>query len=295
MLSKLRHHACGAADAQPAIGTPVDWQALAGAIGRPVTQIRPVAGGTLGLAFRAEIDGRPMFAKTHSVAEGRDALRKEVELLSLLDGEDLQVRGIETREAAGLRSWLLMKQLLPCDTERTPQDILRLTSGWQRVFGTARPARVPAGDDFDLLVEEGAKALSHLREAGEFEARTAAQANALLEQLRRESRSLPRRVCHGDLGPRNIMADGARAVAVDWEDAFWGIEGYDYLYWLTFMANRRHIGDAAFGHTALQRRTEVAVLALIVLLKSELSLRNGTHRGNRVSFEQRLAEIVCHA
>lgn len=295
MLSKLRHHACGAAHAQLVTGAPVDWQALAGALGRPVTQIRSVAGGTLGLAFLVEIDGRPMFAKTHSVAAGQDALRKEVELLSLLGSGDLQVRGVETQEAAGPRSWLLMKRLSHCEAEQTPQDILRLTGGWQHVFERSRPACVPAADDFELLVEEGARALSHLEEEGKFEARTAAQAKALLEQLRRESRSLPRRVCHGDLGPRNIMADGARAVAVDWEDAFWGIEGYDYLYWLTFMANRKHIGDAAFGHTALQRPTEVAVLVLIVLLKSELSLRNGTHHGNRVSFEQRLAEIVCHA
>ena len=31
-------------------------------------------------------------------------------------------------------------------------------------------------------------------------------------------------LCHGDFSPKNIMSCGDRPLAIDWEDAFWGVE-----------------------------------------------------------------------
>jgi 5-methylthioribose kinase len=106
--------------------------------------------------------------------------------------------------------------------------------------------------------------------------------------------SMPTALCHGDLGPENIMCQSdARPVVIDWEDAFWGVEGYDYLYWLTFLRNRKYYTQDVLGRTSLGKEIEISILLLIVVLKSELSLRMDPKMTRQLSFEQRITEILA--
>jgi 5-methylthioribose kinase len=103
---------------------------------------------------------------------------------------------------------------------------------------------------------------------------------------------LPAILCHGDFGPKNIMLEGVEPRVIDWEDAFGGIAGYDYLYWLTFMENRPFLQTAAFGRTGLAPEIERAILALVVLLKSYLAVCSGAYLKHAVSPRTRIAEIL---
>jgi hypothetical protein len=114
----------------------------------------------------------------------------------------------------------------------------------------------------------------------------------LIAQLEDRLTRLPRALSHGDFGPKNVMVRGAVPLAIDWEDAFWGIAGYDYLYWLTFMENRPFLQSAAFGRTGLGPDVERAILALVVLLKSYLAFCSGAYLDHAVPIQARIAEIL---
>jgi hypothetical protein len=88
------------------------------------------------------------------------------------------------------------------------------------------------------------------------------------------------------------MLNGVMPIAIDWEDAFAGVAGYDYLYWLTFMENRPFLREAAFGRTGLAVEVERAILALVVLLKSYLAVLSGAHLSHKVAAEARIAEVL---
>lgn len=83
-----------------------------------------------------------------------------------------------------------------------------------------------------------------------------------------------------------------RRCVIDWEDAFRGIAGCDYLYWLTFMENRPFLQKATFGRTDLSPDGERAILVLVVLLKSYLANVSGDHLKHAVSAQVRIAEIL---
>ncbi len=88
------------------------------------------------------------------------------------------------------------------------------------------------------------------------------------------------------------MFDGKTPVVIDWEDAFWGIEGYDYLFWLTFFDNRKYYSQKIFGKTPWGKEIEIAILILIVVLKSELSFRSNRYKENKLTFDERIVEIL---
>jgi 5-methylthioribose kinase len=121
---------------------------------------------------------------------------------------------------------------------------------------------------------------------------TAAETRRLIARLAESFPTLPAALCHGDFGPKNIMLAGNEPRIIDWEDAFDGIAGYDYLYWLTFMENRPFLRTAAFGQTGLSPEIERAILALVVLLKSYLAVCSGAYLSHAVSPQARIVEIL---
>ncbi|MGD5712523.1 phosphotransferase, partial [Xanthomonas citri pv. citri] len=121
---------------------------------------------------------------------------------------------------------------------------------------------------------------------------TAAETRRLIARLEERFPKLPAALCHGDFGPNNIMLAGTEPLIIDWEDAFGGVDGYDYLYWLTFMENRAFLHTAAFGRAGLSPDIERAILALVVLLKSYLAVCSGAYLKHAVSPQARIAEIL---
>lgn len=298
MLSKLAFFETGAPTAAAGPGQDDALRAALarrlGQGGRPV-RIVPASGGTLGVCCRVEVGAERLFLKTHRPGtSARENLAKEGEILRRLYGTAVVRDAVEVvvpGEAA--RLCLVMAELAPLAAPMPPADAAALVRDFSRMLAGWRPAGLP--DDWTIAhyVAHGDRAVAYLQGQGLLAPPTAAAVERLLAQLRAALAGLPRVLCHGDLGPKNLMSDGARPVAIDWEDAFWGVPGYDYLYWLTFMENRPHLQGAAFGRTGLGAPLERAILALVVLLKSELSVRSGAHLGHAVPIEARMAEVLA--
>lgn len=294
MLSKLRHFAGDHAGDLTGLRSRIDVRPALEHIGAPEAPFAAVTGGTLGVGFVATVAGRQQFLKTCASEEGRGNLEKEIRILSHLYGETLGIKRLEVAETCGpSRVWLLMDALRLHDAPLSPVNTLALIDGYRSRLASLQVGSLEPSDTLGNLIDDAGRGLSNLVAAGQIGPSMYDTLHSRLSYLAREWRTFPSCVAHGDLGPRNIMTADGRSVVIDWEDAFLGIDGYDYLYWLTFFENRRHYDKYVLGRTPLGVEAEVAVLAMILILKSDLSLRANTHVGNQLSAEQRISEVLA--
>jgi aminoglycoside phosphotransferase (APT) family kinase protein len=293
VLSKLRHFATAAPQAPDAIRSSISPQAALAAWEMDDAVVRRIDTGTLSAAFIARSTGQDWFLKTHLADSGRKTLAKEAALLAHLYADTLSAHSQAFGEGEGARVWLKMHALRELDAATTPTEILRLTASVHLSLKAASKAvTVAENDTLEHLAALAWSALDELarRELLSVETRRSVVRHLRLVQDRIGSHEPV--LCHGDLGPKNLMTDGHQLFAIDWEDAFVGVQGYDYLFWLTFFTNRRHLTAEALGVTGLGRELEQALLVMILLLKSELSRRDGSHAGHALSFDQRIGEVL---
>lgn len=292
MLSKLRHFATPA-QAPDAIRASISPQAALAAWEMDDAVVRRIDTGTLSAAFIARSTGQDWFLKTHLADGGRATLLKEGALLEHLYADTLSAHSQVFGQGEGARVWLKMHALREPDAATTPAEILRLTESLDRQLkDTSAAFGMAEHDTLAHLVDQAWSALDELSRHALLSAET-------LHRVARHLRLVQDRIglhepalCHGDLGPKNLMSDGQRLFAIDWEDAFIGVQGYDYLFWLTFFSNRRHLSADALGATVLGRELEQGLLVMILLLKCELSRRDGSHAGHALNFDQRIGEAL---
>lgn len=253
--------------------------------------VTPMLGGTLGICFDAEIAGEKRFLKTHLPdPAARASLTKEADMLARLYGETIVLDRFELPLADGTkRLCLLMPALAPLPAPMQAADAAAMARECSERLGGWRPDDLPS---FDHYLVSAARALKTLSDRGLLDQASAAKLSGLIGLLGDRFAHLPATLCHGDFGPKNIMLEGTSPRVIDWEDAFLGIAGYDYLYWLTFMENRPFLQTAAFGRTGLAPEIERAILALVVLLKSYLAVCSGAYLKHAVSPQARIAEIL---
>jgi hypothetical protein len=253
--------------------------------------VTPAPGGTLGICFDAEIAGEKRFLKTHLPdAAARASLAREADILSRLYGRTIVRDRFEVPLADGsTRLCLLMLALAPLPAPIEPADAAAMARECRERLGDWKPDDLPS---FEHYLASAARALKALSDRGLLQQASATELRRLMSELEEHYPKLPAALCHGDFGPKNIMLEGAEPRVIDWEDAFLGIAGYDYLYWLTFMENRPFLQTAAFGRTGLSPDVERAIFALIVLLKSYLAVCSGAYLKHAVSPQARIAEIL---
>lgn len=258
--------------------------------GMPV-RLEPVLGGTLGITFLCQGLGEdPRFLKSHLPGQVfRNTLQKEAALLRAANGESLLLREHKVRLQGEPQLYLEMDVLsesVPLTPEEMGEQLLRLQRRLQNVSGPEGMATLE-----DLCRAAQTECLV-LREAGFFSPRVCSRCLDLLEELDDGRETLPSCVCHGDLSDKNIMRNQrGDLVVIDWEDAFWGCPGYDYLYWLTFFNHRKYYSRQAFAVKDLSSRQSRAIVTMILILKSAISFYNGDYRSHRTSMEDRLLEI----
>lgn len=258
--------------------------------GRSATVV-PAPGGTLGACYDADISGEKRFLKTHLPGtSARASLAKEADILEQLYGKMIVLDRFEIPLADGtVRLCLTMPALTPLVSPMEPADAATMADACSERLKDWRADRLAS---FEHYLASAAVALKTLASRGLLEQATAAEVRRLITLLGDRRADLPEALCHGDFGPKNIMLQGAAPRVIDWEDAFRGIAGYDYLYWLTFMENRPSLQRAAFGRTGLSPKVERAILVLVVLLKSYLAVLSGEHLKHALSAEDRIAEIL---
>ncbi|MBB4423027.1 hypothetical protein GGD66_001567 [Bradyrhizobium sp. CIR48] len=259
-------------------------------LGRNVT-VAPAPGGTLGACFDADIAGEKRFLKTHLPGtRARASLAKEADILEQLYGNTIVLDRFEIPLANGAaRLCLMMPVLVPQAAPMPPADAAAMAYACSERLNDWQPDGLAS---FDHYLASAAEALKTLSSRGLLKQASAAEVRRLIGLLEDRRADLPEALCHGDFGPKNIMLQGGVRRVIDWEDAFRGIAGYDYLYWLTFMENRPFLQEAAFGRTGLSPDVERAILVLVALLKSYLAVLSGEHLKHAVSAEDRIAEIL---
>jgi hypothetical protein len=248
--------------------------------------------GMLSTSFVADVRGERRFLKTHLLQSGRPRLAKEIAILTHLYGATLNLASFEVIEPDGSRMWLVMDELAEPPNSVGPEATRNIIASFAGPLQACQRLIAP-DDDFQNLLRAGRMALEGLSQGGLLSHDLQTAVHRRLQMLGSEASRFQPVICHGDLGPRNVMFRGDQPIVVDWEDAFCGMEGYDYLYWLTFFKNRTYYAQPVLGTTPWGRSIEVAVMVLIVILKCELSLRAEAHTRDAMSFEQRIDELIA--
>lgn len=256
--------------------------------------VTPAAGGTLGVCFHAKLPGEQKFLKTHLPgARARANLAKEAQILLHLYRDVISLDVFEMRAPDGsMRLCLLMPELTALAAPMRPEEAAAISRECDKRLSRYCPEALASVANFDRYLTCARHALKTLLDLDLLENETATELRRLINLLEGYSADQPHRLCHGDFGPKNIMTIGTQPIVIDWEDAFWGIAGYDYLYWLTFMENRPFLRVAALGKTGHTPEVERAILALVITLKSFLAVRAGTYANHRLSIQSRLLEVL---
>lgn len=246
--------------------------------------LRRLPGGTLNLAFDGRsTDNRLRCFKTHLTEAGRLLLRREAAILQRLYGERLDA-GIKS--VAG-RDWLVMNSVSPI----SPAQHTSVTPGWiDSTTGKVivEEADLRSADNFADIVQAAQGALTFLAEHGEVKHPLVGALSEKLGVLREGSAGILPHICHGDLSPRNVMKDGKDLILLDWEDNFLGVKGYDWIYWLSFFANRHLLTLDNLRGSGLPDQFSCATLVAILLVKCELSIQSGASQTNSISIQDRL-------
>jgi len=258
-----------------------------------LSNLEALPGGTLGACFKGSIDADKYVFKTNLFESGESALKREYEFLSNLYSTSVNPSLHISNHSGVNRHWLQMNELIrktDLDTSQVQDLVLQFES---KISSSNFESRIPQNESIDKLVEI---AISNLNSLSCEMLISNSIYKATLDHLQHLQFSLPnypRQICHGDLGPENIMiSKNLDIIALDWEDVFWGINGYDYLYWLTFYNNRVFLKRSALGHNNLPINLEISIMVAIIILKCFLSYKNGSYTKNNLTFNQRISEVI---
>lgn len=245
--------------------------------------------GTLGVLFLLTNENKEnIVVKTHIDSSAcKERLKKESMVMQQVQNS-IFIDSIEISD----KTYLLMKKCEQMKDEPKMDSIIELC---ERVNGFSKDVQklrvqLPSMEEYLKYSCVGLKAL---KERDELSGALYIDMMNDLQTFSDELRNLPRVICHGDCGNKNIMVYEGNLVLLDFEDAFWGIEDYDVLYWLTFMSQRKlyykgMLSEMKLGVTAHQARV---IMQMIVVLKSYQSVLNGMYKFNRLSVMDRLLEL----
>ncbi len=249
------------------------------------------SGGTSNLTFtKTHGDQQSALRVFGAGARALDEAKAEAEFLRTCYSEECDVAVIETgEEELAIVDMTFLTPALP-----NPADVWALQERYQSHIATANLSTLFDRDrDIAVFVNGARLAIGQLTSGALLPDDVGDRANSLFDELSDYLDRTPRVPCHGDLSPRNILqnADG-RFVAIDWEDRFWGVNDYDFLYWLTFMNNSSHLNRESLQISRHPRNISVAILTMIVIVKESVSLKAAVPREDRVSPAARLHTVL---
>lgn len=237
----------------------------------------------------------PIFVKTHlSNNVYKIALSKEYQIMQSVYGKEMFLECLSIPTENNAESIFLLMDYLKPGCSMSKKDIAEVIEQ----YSNNDTLQFNGKDMYDIeeLLTEAKKSLCDLDEKGFYSANIVKMAEILLSELESYLASSTRILCHGDLADKNIMmTSDNKKILLDWEDAFWGVDGYDYLYWLTFFSHRRFYNNSeVFKLPSVLPEIVAGILTLIVLIKNAISYYSGEYVNNTLSMDNRLKEIyVC--
>jgi hypothetical protein len=258
----------------------------------PVT-LNPMIGGTLGVCLRADTRSKRFFIKTHRPDKNsKENLLKEFDILKALYGHLIYLDQFDVDIPSGQRTCILMDWLDITTDPITPPDLRTIIGECYEALGNTFCERAAQFSTIADLIDDGQHALLELCRRQFISADTSLRIQPYLFSLKSAVSVLEPVICHGDLSNKNIMLGRGKSIIIDWEDSFIGFAGYDYLYWLTFMDNRKYLSRSTLGYTGLDGKSERGVLLTIVAIKSLISVRSQKMQSFHLPIEQRLLELL---
>lgn len=255
-----------------------------------------IGGGTLGITFLCNgLKEFPIFIKTHlSNIIYKTALSKEFQIMKSVYGEEIFLECLSIPAENNVESMFLLMEYLKPVSSMSKEDIAEVIGQYSN--NDTLQYNGKGMYDIEELLTEAKKSLCDLDEKGFYSANIVKMAGILLNEFESYLVSSTRILCHGDLADKNIMTTSDnKKILLDWEDAFWGVDGYDYLYWLTFFNHRRFYNNSEiFKLPSVLPEIAAGILTLIVLIKNAISYYSGEYVNNTLSMDDRLKEIyVC--
>lgn len=147
---------------------------------------------------------------------------------------------------------------------------------------------VPRQRSFLVLLEQAELALDLFSSQKLIQSHWIDDLSEAIRALREHHIQSRKIICHGDVSSRNIYNFHGSLILLDWEDCFWGYDGFDYVYWLTFINNMDQLSQSSIERIPIEVRLIRASYLLIVLLKEFLHFNNYEAK-SRMTLETRLA------
>jgi Phosphotransferase enzyme family len=293
LLSKLRSHSSLSDDEIRSLRKGISTDRVLACINFRESIVERVGYGTLSAAFVVHANNKAAFLKTHLTSDGRLALEREVKVLDGLYGKPLSLEFQSIEEPDSDRLWLMMPVFEKNQTSLLPEELVVLLNGLNlNHIQELQPGIINTQqDNIYRLIEDGKSAYLNLSSKNLLAREACTITHWALNLLDRRITDYQPILCHGDLSPVNILRHKGAPILIDWEDAFLGVNDYDYLFWLTFFENRKLYSTRPLQHISIDQDLAKALLVLIVLLKCELSWRRNSWQKNSLSFSDRLFEI----
>lgn len=295
MISKLRHFNSSGSNSSEKIAISTVRNHLRNFFADDSLNIEPLddPAGTLGELFTLETNKKSRVVKTHKqTEENKFNLENEYSFLQLLYRNQLAPEKVTIDDNGEERVYLLTNKIPTNDQQVSVKDILEAIRNYTNRLSQLSQEELPSARyHFNDLLDYSENALENLSRNKLLSDNTCRSIDSHRNTVISNLSNLAPCLCHGDLGPHNILIHDNSPVVIDWEDALWAFEGYDFLYWLTFMSNRKHYKPGIFNSIDLEPALSLAITSLIVLLKSALSVQTGTHVSNQITFDDRLNEL----
>jgi hypothetical protein len=243
---------------------------------------------TLGVFYSLKLDGKEYIAKTHLPGDVYyDNLIKEYEIFHLLYADIMKITLIELE--CEKNAYIIMDVLSPIDRKISMEIARSLLEEINQKISEDKihSVRYDLGEILSqtlLCTEKMAQKMILSKEIAE----KSKEYLHILQKLLLE----PRILCHGDLSNKNIMMCQGEYVFIDWEDALWGVQDYDYCYWLTFLDQRKYYGQEPLRGNHHNVEESKALMLMIVLMKCWISVCNGQVGINKITFDERINEIL---
>lgn len=248
--------------------------------------------GRLGVTYSLLVRGKRLFCKTHKRGnQFKHSIEKEYFYIKrAYPFFDVRLDGFTFD---GYEYKYMLQEWLDSAGTITPDMALNIISAYsnelEKYDGRFDTITYSIQDLVNIAKEE----LPFLVEKKELSDEYAAELMHDINELEMRIPIMRKIVCHGDFGDKNILTSSkGNYVAVDWEDCFVGVDGYDYLYWLTFFNHRIYYTSETFKKSGLTSIDAKGILTVIMVIKTALSIYSGLNKNNSVSSQDRIREIL---